>query len=334
MTGASGVTTDVACISSWRISAIQLLSIVLAAALTFLSGLTISYYYLDQLFQDKADILFGGIENELVMFDHALNLIEADWDEELQQQMPKIARTLGEGHFDLVGELTPELLKKTAREHGLTDLYIINDDLVITAAGFEADIGLDMSQFTGEYTAYLRGLLNKGEVGVDRISVSTETGELKKYAYYSEPGSNLIINADIGVYDRIASDDQSSAIIKSLYEDVTKAIYHKHGELLDLDVFMISEANPMVAVYRGRQLTREIADRLYAGIPVSLTERDQVTLFKEVPFARYGSMGYEIYAMLTLDQSARTSLMLNALWYSAVGTLLLVLALLTPLISC
>ncbi len=308
---------------TWRISAIQFLSIVVVSALTFLSSMTISYFYLEQLFEDKAEILFGSVENELVMFDHALNLVEADWEEELQTGMPKLANTLGTD-YDRITELPPSMLKQIARDHNLTDIYLINKDLEVTAASFEPDIGLDMTRFTDEYTRYLKELLNKGEVGVDRISVSTETGELKKYAYYSAPGSGFIINADIGVYDRIASNEQSSAIVNSLYQDVTQRFTARHSELLDLDVFMISRVDQWSLFNEGRQLSREIADRLYAGNPVQVNEQDSLTLFRKVPFDRYDSMGYRIYAMVTLDQSARSRLLVQALWYSLLGTIAVV----------
>lgn len=309
---------------SSRIWLILLLALILASLTTFLTAAATGYYYINQIFNDKVDTIFTSIENELVIFDHALTLVEEDWDKELTHNLPKLAQKFTEGKYSAT-EKTPEYLKKIAREHGLTDLYLIDNNLVVIASSFKPDIGLDMSKFSSEYTKYLKDLLNQGETGIDRINVSSETGILKKYAYYSSPGSDLIINVDIGVYDRIKRGGKKANLVRILYEDITQQFKANRSDIIDIDVFNISQADQWSLFTEGRKLSRNLADRLYSGEQVKIEEPGKITLFSKAPFSRYEDMGFKVFTMIVLDQSSRSTLLFNALFFTISGTLILVL---------
>ena len=101
-----------------RIRTILLVALVLASTTTYLIALVSGYHYIDKLFEDKVQNLFTSIENELVMFDHALTLVEQDWEIELRDNLPKIAQELKSGQYQLE-ELEAKTLKEMALRHFL-----------------------------------------------------------------------------------------------------------------------------------------------------------------------------------------------------------------------
>jgi diguanylate cyclase (GGDEF)-like protein len=314
-----GVTPNTS-ISS-RIRAILLLALVLASVTTFLSTVSSGSLYMSRLFDEKVDSLFTSIENELVMFDYALTLVEQDWENELRASLPKLASEFSQKKL-LAADLSPGWLKSRARQYGLTDLYLINQDLKVVAASFEPDIGLDMSKFSDQYSDYLKNLLNKGEVGIDRINVSSETGLLKKYAYYSEPDSNLIVNADIGVLDRISQSPDSDPI-RILFEDITQRLSGSHQDVIEFDVFNVSRADQWSLFNAGKKLPRELANRLYSDESLRINDGKLTRVFRKAPFARYDDVGFKVFAMVVIDRSSLKDTLISAFALSALGTTVL-----------
>lgn len=307
-----------------RIWIILLLALILSSVTTFLTAMTTGYYYINHLFDDKVETIFSSIENELVLFDQALNLVEEDWNKELTENLPKLARHLEKINNGLI-EKDPQSLKKIAKQYGLTDIYLIDKNLIVIASSFKPDIGLDMSKFTPEYTQYLRKLLNKGEIGIDRINVSSETGILKKYAYYSAPGSNFIVNADIGVYDRIHKGGDKAKLVRLLFDFFTKYLKTNNSDIIDVDVYNISEADQWSLFYEGRKLPRDLADRLYQGEDIQFEKNDKLTIFHKTPFSRYDEMGFKVFTKVVIDLSSRSTLLVNALSYTVTTTIILIL---------
>jgi diguanylate cyclase (GGDEF)-like protein len=306
-----------------RVRSIQSIGIILACIGVFGSTVTVSYNHLNRLLEKKFDILLTSLNSDIAVFEYTLNLIDRDLENTLSNVLPLIAESLA--HLPNTQDTSSTQLSNLARTHDVSDVYLINDDLVVTNASMQSEIGLDMSSFSDEYTDYLEGMLGQGHIKVDPISLEHQTGQLRKYAYYSPVGSNLIINVDINVSEKLKSSDQTYSILNSIIKKLANRHISENEDILDFDVFLITKVNQWSLFNPGKELPRTIAGDLLADNSPVIKDDGVVTLFQKVSFPRYEKLGYKLYAMVKFDESYRTQFLLSALGYSLLGMLLVLL---------
>lgn len=280
--------------------------IVLLAGAVFLStgliaGLTgwLGVRYLDQRLEMSIEDAFSSVRHNLTVFDRVLLSIEKQWESEIRENLPKLTDRLIDADRDFESYGAEEL-RVVAEEFGFSELYLINRDLRVKATSFEPDLELDMSQFTPEYTAYLEGLIGEGTVGVDRISPSTITGQLKKYAYFSAPGSEWIVNVDITVKQRLEK-GESDDLGTFLYTDFVESTVTSDHAIKDVDLLILSEVDRWSLLHQGRRTTDEIGSRLFAGESIRIETGQALTIYRPIEFPSYWNPGAKIAASVTLD---------------------------------
>ena len=274
-------------------------AVVLSTLLT--AGITawIGVRHLNQLVERDIEDAFASVRHNLTVFDRVLFSIEQRWEADIRDNLPALAERILEPGQDPAA-YSPESLQALADEYGFSELYLIDGDMRVRATSFEPDLNLDMAQFSPEYTAYLKGLFGSGEIAVDRISPSTITGALKKYAYYSPPGSAWLVNIDLTVKDLLArgSADDLGAY---LYSDFVDGILKSNHAIRDFDLVLVSEVDRWSLLHQGRQVAPEIGDRLLAGESLLIDSKDMLTIFRPVALPSYKTQGVQLAAAVTLD---------------------------------
>ncbi|MFW6378192.1 MAG: diguanylate cyclase domain-containing protein, partial [Bacillota bacterium] len=84
------------------------------------------------------------------------------------------------------------------------DIYIVNSDLEIIKTTYEEDLGLDFSQF-GNFAQVLRERLEGDSFEVDRLELSTQAGEIKKYSYMPSPDNKYLFELSVSIEDKYPS---------------------------------------------------------------------------------------------------------------------------------
>lgn len=84
------------------------------------------------------------------------------------------------------------------------DIYIIDQNLKVIKTTFKEDFGLDFSKF-GSFAKVLRARMAASKFEVDRIDLSTQTGEIKKYSYMPSPDGKYLFELSVSIEDHYPS---------------------------------------------------------------------------------------------------------------------------------
>ncbi len=94
---------------------------------------------------------------------------------------------------DSLARISREELAAESSRLGVGDIYLIGPDGKVMATDFEPDRGLDLFSLGGDFKAFLLSIEGKGKVETQSLSLSTRTGHINMYQYYSPPGSKVLI---------------------------------------------------------------------------------------------------------------------------------------------
>ncbi|MFT7504923.1 MAG: diguanylate cyclase (GGDEF)-like protein [Gammaproteobacteria bacterium] len=243
--------------------------------------------------------LISSISNDINTFEIILETVERSWDEELQAALPILAARIAK-----IPKRDSQQLQAAIDtfkdEFNLSDVYLISSDLTVVAATLQDEVGLDMTSFSQEYTSMLRALLNQGEVLTHRVSHATRTGILKKYGYLSLPGSNLIVNADINVKQRLES-ESNTQLSRFLFGDYVKNLEVKYNIIKSIDLVLVSQQDAFSLFFEDRKIDTKTANQFYFGEPSEQTD-DSIFLIPIV-LESYEALGLKTILKIEFDQS-------------------------------
>jgi len=179
-------------IHSQLITTIMLCSIISAAGVYAVGEVLFGYLY------DRAIANAFSVEN------HAIGLfdtIAASLDTRARSVGAAALVELGDKYHsaDAIARASSEALVAEAKRRGVGDIYLIGPDGKVAATSFSADSGLDMFSLGEDFKLFLRGIAGKGKVTSQSLSLSTRTGHINMYQYYSPPGSAVLIEISMSL---------------------------------------------------------------------------------------------------------------------------------------
>lgn len=87
------------------------------------------------------------------------------------------------------------------RQHIGFDIYIVNEQNVITHSSFEDDIGLDFNQCCRKLAQILNERRAAGSFFTDSVDIEQSTGEIKKYSYMATPDRKYLLQLGFSLQD-------------------------------------------------------------------------------------------------------------------------------------
>jgi diguanylate cyclase (GGDEF)-like protein len=245
----------------------------------------------------QKDAIASSIERDIEVFDTLLMLVENQWAEELQSTLPEVARVLALENID-----DPKTLKNKLTglktEFSLSDIHLINDQLIVYESTYEDEIGLDVGAFTDEYTRLIQGVLANKTFETHRVSLSTMTGKVKKYGYYSLPGSPFIVNGDIDVKQRLAS-AENNTVGEFLFGGYKDKIVSKYDLITDIDLYLLSQTDRWSFFNQGKEVEESLAKRLLEG---DSAPQSDTSLMKEISIQSYDTLGFRAFLEIEYNQ--------------------------------
>jgi diguanylate cyclase (GGDEF)-like protein len=281
--------------------------------------------------ESEKSVVIDNIHKDIAVLDELLLNIEHKWDQELSTSLPSLAQRINnDALFDEVfvnelvdtyknkqknpNELQPEQVQKLTnmreylqqlkQEYQVSDIHLINRELIVFASTFEQEVGLDLSLISDAYTTLLNNLFAKGEFAAHRLSLSDANGKLKKYAYYSVPNSNILVNVDIDVKERLAI-EEDNRLGTFIFGKYVSELASKYDVIDDIDLLIISETSQWSLLQEGNDVAPNLARKLYAGehdagntdssifIPITLNAYDEIG-FKSVLHIAYNNNTSEV----------------------------------------
>jgi len=143
------------------------------------------------------------VEKNIIQTVNYINSSYKVVEQELNQEMNEYSKLIVDKY-----QKNPDImewnLEELKEKFKYYDIYIINTDLKIIRTTNEVDLGLDFSKF-GNFADIVKKRLEGDSFEVDRIDLSTQTGEVKKYSYLPTPDNQYLIELSIAVEDKYPS---------------------------------------------------------------------------------------------------------------------------------
>ncbi|MBM7555728.1 GGDEF domain-containing protein [Halanaerobacter jeridensis] len=174
---------------------------VLLLVIIFISYL--NYHNTKEIIKDKYNDQQEFVETNIL---HTVNHVSDAYkiaEKQLNQEMKKYSLML-KAKYRRNPNIAEWNLKRLKDEFEGYNIYIINKKLKVIRSTFKPDVGLDFSKFPG-FASLLRKRIKGDEFRVDRLDLSTKTGELKKYSYMPTPDHKYLLELSIDVKDKFPS---------------------------------------------------------------------------------------------------------------------------------
>lgn len=255
--------------------------------------------FLSQNTNDQKQALVSSITKDIEVFETILVSVEKKWDAELANSLPEIAKRLNAIEIKASSQ-TIAKLKNLRQEFNLSDIHLINANFIVFASTLNNEIGLDMSSFSPDYTSYLQQLFNSANFSSHQMSLSTSTGKFKKFAYYSLPGSEILVNADIDVKDRLQN-NENDELSEYLFGDYVDKLESKYQSIKSIDLFLISNVDAWSLLREGREIDASLARQLFNG--QATVSSSELKIYQQVEMRAYDAMGLKAFLKIEFDDS-------------------------------
>ncbi|MFW6294658.1 MAG: diguanylate cyclase domain-containing protein [Halanaerobium sp.] len=144
-------------------------------------------------YQQKGQLVEKNIINSFSHVNQSYSIFEKQLNQDMRLHSEKLVEKYQE---------EPDIyswnLEEMQSEFEGFDIYIIDSDLTVIRSTIESDIGLDFKQFAN-FSRMLRDRLEGDQIAIDRLDLSINTGEIKKYSYMPTPDNKYLLelSADI-----------------------------------------------------------------------------------------------------------------------------------------
>ncbi|MBT6095839.1 MAG: hypothetical protein HOH04_13225, partial [Rhodospirillaceae bacterium] len=247
---------------------LTLLSIFLTSAIV---GSIIGWVSVDRITEDLIErelrTAHAAINEKFKMFDVLLRREEEVMDKRMANAVPVVAARLLASP-ETISKIPQETLQALSKEIGVDNVYVIDKNTVIIATDFEPDRGFELGKISDGFRGFLQGMIGSGKFIPDRINMSSKTGILTKYGYYSPKGSDHIAEVSIQVRDFLAK-ERSPEFVDFLFKSFFNDLVHAQEFLTSLDIHMVNGVARFSLFDRNSNLPETVAKGLY--------EQDRIT---------------------------------------------------------
>ena len=214
------------------------LAMIIAA---LLAGVTVHNVVSDQvqnIIDEQVELIQEGIHQRFRTFDEFLKKDEVVLDQHVKIALPKITKELQSKQNP--ADWTPEELKSLAKKHGVNEIYILDKTTRIISTSFLPDLGFELGTISQDTRNFLMGVFGLDRVIVDRITLSSNTGIINKYAYYSPTGSDYIYELSVEIKPFL-SQLRSDRYVKFIFKDLFTDLMGNELLLKSIDLFLVNE---------------------------------------------------------------------------------------------
>ncbi len=223
--------------------------IYLLLVIVFSSGsvaLTLGLYghrSMEEILEDQKEDLYASIRNAFISFDQILSLIERPMRDHAEQAVLEIAKKVTNRRGELLDrEFEPRDLQALARDHGVSQVYLIDRNGRVVNSSLQDDIGLDLFGLSPNFEKFLRSVYGRGEVVSNRITIGVNTGRMNIFTYYSPEGADYIVETSSEVRSFVNS-QYGPKYYDFIFKDQFLNLKQGNRYLKDLNIY-ISGSDP------------------------------------------------------------------------------------------
>lgn len=294
-------------------------------------GIGVGFYAYKQNL-DLINNTISSVQQEVQDRSEAFFLIlagaEPSIDSEMRRGLPEISEEITALNKP-VSLVTTDELKPIAKRNNVDDIYLINGSGVIFSTTYPEDQGFDLK--TVGLESFLVNLMNSGNTSMDRAAVNALNGEITKYAYYSQPGSEYIIETSVQLRKALTR-TRSQDFTTFLMDEFLPEIQKENPIVLEVDLFSSNTLSQFSLIHEGRKMDPEIYREVFEKGEVRILSGDNLTVYTHFrPKEKEADYTVNLTSMVVYDTSTPTII----LYETALHTLLILIlvTLVTFLIS-
>ena len=201
------------------------------------------YSNIKEVVEDKYNSRQQLVEKNILQTVNYINNAYKIAEQQLNQEMREYSLQMVKKYKQDSNVMTWDLTELQQQFSGY-DIYIIDQSLKIIKTTDEEDLGLDFSKYSS-FASVLRNRMEGNEFEVDRIDISTQAGEIKKYSYMPSPDHNYLFELSVSIEDQYPS-------FKSLnlFKDAT-ALTSEYDMVEDISFYSVEPIDYEVAEIRN-----------------------------------------------------------------------------------
>ncbi|MFW6273621.1 MAG: GGDEF domain-containing protein [Halanaerobium sp.] len=201
------------------------------------------YTNIKEVVEDKYRIQQQLVEKNILQTVKYINDAYKIAEQQLNQEMREHSEVMVEKYQENPDVMDWDLEELQQRFSGY-DIYIVDQDLKIIKTTYQEDRGLDFSKF-GSFATVLRERMAGSDFEVDRIDLSTQTGEIKKYSYMPSPDNQYLFELSVSIEDQYPSFQSLN-----LFKDAT-ALTEEYAIVEDISFYSVEPIEHQVAKLRN-----------------------------------------------------------------------------------
>ncbi len=305
------------------IAALLLATIVMTGIMVaFISGVYTKYSFENSI-EDNIDQLHDSLELVFGAFDNLVEREERQLIEKLRNDLPKFYKDLMADGIDLK-DITEEQLHRINKKYGFTESYLLDRSGVIYTTTFQPDLGFNLNEISKGFSEWLSSMYGKGEVFTDRLILSTKTGILNIYGYYSPLGSDVIIDVSINIREhikRLKSQEYVDFLFQKLFENAMQSA----SKIMDVDLYMYNNLAAWSVIHEGKALNNDILKRLETEPEFRIWLDDQLIVYTRFkPSMKRDYLFQEFCTKSVYDTSELTRIIRDFVIYTILSMCLIV----------
>jgi len=307
------------------------LSMVVASILASLIIMKLIEDRVDRAIKNQAELIQLGINDRFITLNMALRKNEASLDERLRNILPELSAVLREKKPDLA-DWSAEELAILAKRYKVSEIYIVDKSTKIVATSLVVDLGFELGSISSNLRESLMGLSSSkvDAMVIDRLNVSSKTGLLNKYVYFSPGSSPYIFEISIDMKAHLA-EEFSTEYVEFLFNDLFTGIIGGQLLLQSVDLFIVNDLAVLPFAGSGEVILRDnLPDIPEQGFAHRETV-DGLEYFSRLQLkgSLYGNNEYFLAVRTRFDSRAAHSLVFDLV----VSNILILIALLFVFLS-
>ncbi len=259
------------------ITLLLFISITLTAiAMAFINNL-----YTTRFIRQKIDQNIVSLQEALDLRFFAFNtIIESEQSQianAIEGLLPKLTEKLIQLEQPLE-EIPVETLQQLVKKFSIDHIYLIDHTGEIVNTTFVPDLHFNLTSISPELTTFLQGVYGKGQVLTDRMTLSTKTGSLNTYAYYSPKNKNYIVEVSVDMRNYIRL-HKGESYLDSLFDRLFLDAINSNTTIIDLDMFMYNDLAAWSVTQEGQSMEVSVLHQLNEESQIRQYEGNRLTVY-------------------------------------------------------
>ncbi|MFN2340524.1 MAG: GGDEF domain-containing protein [Halanaerobium sp.] len=217
--------------------------LIVLLALIMIYIFSTQYSNIKEVVEEKYQVQQQLVEKNIMQTVNYINDAYKIVEQQLNQEMREYSEIMVDKYQENSNVMNWNLEKMQQLFPGY-DIYIVDQNLKIIKTTYQEDLGLDFSRF-GSFATVLRERMAGSEFEVDRIDLSTQAGEIKKYSYMPSPDNKYLFELSVSIEDQYPSFQSLN-----LFKDAS-ALTEEYEIVDDISFYSVEPINYQVAKLRN-----------------------------------------------------------------------------------